>query len=553
MNKEKSDKLFIKLNLVKEFNKNIKLKLDLFNDRISDVSLLVNVHTLNLTGCNNISLGVNSLYENMYGNSNIVMGTESLSLSVDPINNIAIGYKSLKEDTHPSNNIAIGNLAMETTNNTEYNIAIGSQALNSMSGCYNNIGIGKNVGLNSMYFNNNIGIGSYALTESGGNLNIAIGFSAYSNADGSNNVCIGENSGLNLAGNSNIGIGKNSLNNILGNDNIIINNNSGFGNSKNISNLIQMGNSNIFSGTDYEISNTYSLFFGNNNGNEIKSSINYICIGHDNFNNIIGTNNNIFLGNNICAESPSNSNLFNNICIGNNVLYNNNTGTKNTSIGYQSLYNNINGENNIALGYRAGYTNTSDYSNIICLGTNSVATGNNQVILGTAGMDVYGGSYNNLSDFRDKTDIQNIDLGLEFIKKLRPVNYKFDFRKDYFIPEPIKEANETIEAFNLRKKNAKLANTLSNANLNKNGKFKHKRIHHGFIAQEVGDLGIFGGYQNHSLNGGDDIHTLNYSEFIAPMTKAIQELAEKNEQLEAKLNKLLNIILPKLNLSLDDL
>ena len=52
--------------------------------------------------------------------------------------------------------------------------------------------------------------------------------------------------------------------------------------------------------------------------------------------------------------------------------------------------------------------------------------------------------------------------------------------------------------------------------------------HHGLIAQEVRDVlatqGIdFGGFQDHAVNGGEDVLSLGYDELIAPMIKAIQE------------------------------
>ena len=63
------------------------------------------------------------------------------------------------------------------------------------------------------------------------------------------------------------------------------------------------------------------------------------------------------------------------------------------------------------------------------------------------------------------------------------------------------------------------------------------RYHHGLIAQEVEsvitDSGVdFGGFQNHEIGAGEDVMSLGYSEFIAPMIKAIQELTEKVSELE---------------------
>jgi len=204
----------------------------------------------------------------------------------------------------------------------------------------------------------------------------------------------------------------------------------------------------------------------------------------------------------------------------------NSRGNNNTAIGYQAGFFTSATDNNTFVGYQAGFANSSDYGNIICLGANTIATGSNQVILGSSGMNIYGGTYNTVSDRRDKADITTMesDFGLNFIKQLRPVNFRYDYRNEYFDPIPIKNEEESEADFNLRYINWKTTNNLES--INKDGSKKHTRIHHGFIAQEVGDLGVFGGYQDHTINGGDKLCTLNYNEFIAPLVKSIQELSE---------------------------
>ena len=77
------------------------------------------------------------------------------------------------------------------------------------------------------------------------------------------------------------------------------------------------------------------------------------------------------------------------------------------------------------------------------------------------------------------------------------------------------------------------------ANITHDGSKKRSRFHHGLIAQEVkavlDDKGIdFGGYQDHSVKGGDDVLSIGYEELIAPMLKAIQQLSARVEYLESK-------------------
>ena len=75
----------------------------------------------------------------------------------------------------------------------------------------------------------------------------------------------------------------------------------------------------------------------------------------------------------------------------------------------------------------------------------------------------------------------------------------------------------------------------------KDGSKKRVRYHHGVLAQEVQQViqqtGIdFGGFQDHSIKGWEEAMTVGYIEFIGPMIKAIQELSQKNQELENKIN-----------------
>ena len=70
-------------------------------------------------------------------------------------------------------------------------------------------------------------------------------------------------------------------------------------------------------------------------------------------------------------------------------------------------------------------------------------------------------------------------------------------------------------------------------------KEKHEdygRKHYGLIAQE-----LIGTELNDSVFGDKDgEYSLAYNDFIAPLTKAVQELSEKNEALEKRIEELEN-------------
>jgi hypothetical protein len=95
------------------------------------------------------------------------------------------------------------------------------------------------------------------------------------------------------------------------------------------------------------------------------------------------------------------------------------------------------------------------------------------------------------SDRRDKENIKNSNLGLEFIKKLIPKSFKWK---------------------------------------------KKTRTHYGFIAQDVEKIlngEDFAGF----IKGENGKYGLRYTELIAPMVKAIQELSDKVDFLEKKLKE----------------
>ena len=224
---------------------------------------------------------------------------------------------------------------------------------------------------------------------------------------------------------------------------------------------------------------------------------------------------------------------------GTDALLTNTSGTDNTVIGYNACYNSGLSTNNYsqitAIGSGAGITSTI-YSNCTFLGYNCIEGGNNLVQLGNSSTTtaVYGSSITFRSDARDKTCIRDTILGLEFINKLRPVDYKWNYRIDY-------------RQITYDSENKPIITDLEN-----DGSKTRIRYHHGLIAQEVEqvikDTGIdFGGFQNHNINGGSDVYSMGYLELIGPMIKSIQELTKKINELIIE-NKSLSDRLDKLNL-----
>jgi hypothetical protein len=233
-------------------------------------------------------------------------------------------------------------------------------------------------------------------------------------------------------------------------------------------------------------------------------------------------------------------------------------GVSNTAIGFQAAVLIPTGEYNTAIGGFAMSDSTVERTNCSALGYAAQVTGNNQVQLGDSATTTYVyGAVQNRSDERDKTEIKNTELGLDFLNALRPVDFKWDMREDYrpeapvFVakPEELKEDASEEEKSKYAEKLAaheaylvlknKWLEDVKLANITHDGSKKRNRFHHGLIAQEVKSVldakGIdFGGFQDHSIKGGDDVLSIGYVELIAPMLKAIQELSAKVAELEAK-------------------
>jgi hypothetical protein len=219
------------------------------------------------------------------------------------------------------------------------------------------------------------------------------------------------------------------------------------------------------------------------------------------------------------------------------------TGSGNILLGNRSGDSLTTGSNNVGFGRDSLFTGTAR-ENCVALGYTADVTGNNQLQLGGSGVTSYSnGAVQNRSDSRDKTEIRDTELGLEFVKALRPVDFKWDMREDYRPDKPVEPSENATEEEKAKYQIdlAKWIEDVKLANITRDGSKKRNRFHHGLIAQEVKAVldaeGIdFGGFQDHKIAGGDDVLSIGYEELIAPMIKAIQELSSEVASLKAQLN-----------------
>jgi hypothetical protein len=157
----------------------------------------------------------------------------------------------------------------------------------------------------------------------------------------------------------------------------------------------------------------------------------------------------------------------------------------------------------------------------------------------------------NTSDIRLKKEVASSVLGLDFIKKLRPVSYKWINGKTEPVLEEKTEQRENTPGVKedvvvmlpkisgYDSQGEEIIETVSSGGV---------RTHYGFIAQEVKEAldaeGIgddFAGWVLNDKNDPESGQNLRYSEFISPLTKAVQELSDMVESLQQEVNTLKGI------------
>ena len=507
--------------------------------------------------------------ENLYY-KNIAIGGYALEKSVGSPNNIAIGWEALREAySGEIYNIAIGHDALLNTKKTDQlnrfsatrNIGVGFNAMRFNVNGYQNVAFGRNTLQTSVNGNHNTAIGTNAMagyspidltgniintTKHDVNSSTAVGHSALQHNVSFNNTSVGANAAMNLKNaNSVTAIGYNALGSLQSNMNTD-------GNKKVTTTIsgpyVWEGDIITVTKNGHGLKKGYTISLSLRTGDVVSSeTIPYIITSVDtNTFSVQAPINHSTSGSAVVEWYSDNTTVaelsHSTTAIGSNAMDfskygENNTalgsyslryinGDNNTSIGALSSINLQTGNNNTALGYAAlryapDGSELTNVTNSTGIGYNSRVSGNDQVQLGGPGTSVYAyGALQNRSDIRDKADIRETKLGLDFIKKLRPVDFKWDMREDY---TEIDETGSVIVH-------------------EKDGSKKRNRYHHGLIAQDVQkvieETGVdFGGFQDHKIAGGHDVLTVGYTELIGPLIKAVQELTIEVEELKKLVNK----------------
>jgi len=244
------------------------------------------------------------------------------------------------------------------------------------------------------------------------------------------------------------------------------------------------------------------------------SGQNNTAIGADSLTTLTSGGSNTGCGNNSLKLTTTGSNC---VGIGKDALKANTTGASNTAVGMACLESNTTADNNTALGKLALGACSSGDSNCAVGATagDNITTGSNNTCIGN-GSDAASASTSNsitlgnssisslrcqvqtissLSDARDKTNIVDIEDGLDLINLLKPKKFTWAMRQP--------SANDGTS-------------------------------HLGFIAQELDEvIGNKNDYMHLVDKTNPDKLEAAYSRLIPILTKAIQELSAKVTALEA--------------------
>ena len=192
-------------------------------------------------------------------------------------------------------------------------------------------------------------------------------------------------------------------------------------------------------------------------------------------------------------------------------------------------YHLFGGNENVLIGRNArtnAYANRSA-SNQIAIGAHALARGANTATIGNSSVSSIGGyaTWSNLSDERDKISITDLSLGLNLVNTITPKKFKLNPRDLYYSADP--SASEEDEQPNL---------IFDQENFDK-GTQARADFSYGFLAQEVKEKVDALDSDPTSVIDESDSEKLYFrsSELIAVLWKAVQELSDKNDALEARI------------------
>jgi len=485
--------------------------------------------------------------------NNIAIGNWAMNKATSAAFNVGIGARALRQLTSGTWNLAIGNAAGDAITDDNRNTCIGAKSGEKLQSSFNTF-IGAFAGAaHEATLGQNLAIGAGPFGGDTGMLNIVMGVSAMlSSNDFSSNIAIGNAAGYTLGIGStgtgqfeskNILIGQSAGSYLLTADaieNVAIGHNALKGNS--VLNYIQTP-----FGPGFNVKNCTVVGFEamseptGSNGDQataigtralkVNNGAFNTAVGHDaglsntsgQFNTLLGalagklldaTTANTAIG--YAALSGSNGGSGENTAVGALCSSNLTTGQYNVANGTYALSANLTGNNNVSIGHRSldahlgsncvavgkdASTNQTTSDNTIAIGFNaqpSTITVDNEITLGDANITALRcnvTTISSLSDIRDKSNVEDLPVGLNFINALNPV--KFDWSRRDGSMEGAKDI--------------------------------------GFIAQDldnVQDEFNIADYANLVLKENPDKLEASYGKLVPVLVKAVQELSSEVARLK---------------------
>ena len=498
------------------------------------------------TGCGNVGLGLYVGNQTSTGQNNTAIGALSLWHNTTGSNNIAIGYGAYNPwgtTTTGSDLVAVGYYAGFRCDAETAVVAIGDYAGGAVSCSSMMTAVGASallqwgssvsnqsstaVGYTAFAASGteNTGVGAYAGRGNGGTAdgagnynvalgtralryarsatyNVALGYSAlYTSGtsvdSGASNVAVGASSLYSLTtGLENVAVGFETMRNTTTSSNVTaIGYRAHYLNSTGVGRNTAFGQEALYSTTGvYNVGFGYRALYQNGSATSC-TAVGALALSS----NTTGAAN-VAVGSNALLNSTTNSGS---LAIGYNALLSTNaSGGGVTGVGYQSLMNST-GATSTGVG---ASTEVSTYTNATAIGYAVTASAANSVRFGNASITTISGqvAWSFPSDRRDKHDIHDTDLGLDFIMKLRPVRYRLN---------------------------------------DGNG-----RIDYGFIAQEVEQA--LAGRKTNMIRVQDDArhsYLFRSNDLLSPVVKGVQEQQETLDELSgeiARLRQRLETVLP---------
>lgn len=420
-----------------------------------------------------------------YGDASTAVGALAMT-DGSHYRSVAVGYYALgrSSTSSPYYNVCVGSYAGDNISTGDYNVLVGYGADTISTADGNVVAVGRSaIGL---YGGVSIGVSACGSVVDGSDYNVCIGYqsgydldggdynvflghkSAYAGGTGSNNVAIGNEAGYAFTTGSNntlvgyragynittatdcVMVGENSGANLATNDEVIL-----IGNDANVSASsenygVAIGSNVVVSEGEVAIgyfANDSSGFGSENNvvigrqaGQYSNGHVSNVQIGLYAGRHMDGAYN-VAIGPDAMSGSSLQSSADGNVAVGSTTLYSLTSGLRNVAVGLNAGRNLSTGGNNVLIGNAAGYSQDSSTtnalttgSNVVCLGyeampasastSNEITLGNNDIT--TLRCNVQ--TISSLSDERDKTAIEDLSYGLDFINDMRPVQFTWNRR-----------------------------------------------------------------------------------------------------------------------------